>query len=110
MIVRGVDELLAMEVGGGAAQTVGVVAFAKVGKQAGEVDAAGGAQLGDDTLVIAFVGGEVLYFVGHVLIVRCSNIVGEAAEVPAAVGAVVGMCSGTYAKVLDTLPVAAVVS
>ena len=56
-VVFGVDELSPLDIGLGTSQTVGVVAFAKVGLELGEVDAACCAQLGDDALVVALVGG-----------------------------------------------------
>ena len=110
MIVFGVDELSSVEVGLGAAQAMGVVRFAKVGQEPREVDAACGAQLGDDALVVPLLDGEVLHLVGYILFVGCGDVVGEAAEVPAAVVSVVGVGTGAYTYILRPLPVAAVVA
>ena len=89
---------------------MGVVSFAKVGFEPREVDAACGAQLGDDALVVPLIGGEVLYLVGYILFVGCGDVVDQAAEVPAAVASVVGVGTGAYTYILRPLPVAAVVA
>lgn len=87
-----------------------MVGVAKVGQEPREVDAACGAQLGDDALVVPLLDGEVLHLVGYIMTLGCGDIVGEAAEVPAAVASVVGVGAGAYTYILRPLPVAAVVA
>ena len=87
-----------------------MVAVAEVGKQTREVDATCRAQLGDDALIVALLGGQVLHLVRHILALGRGDIVGEVAEVPPTVGAIIGVGARTYSYIRDALPVAAVVA
>ena len=110
VIVGGVYELSSMYIGRGTAQAVGVVAVAEVGAQTRKVDAACRTQFGDDALIVAFLGGQVLHFVRHILARGRGDIVGEATLVPSPVAAVVGVCTRAQTNIGNPLPIAAVVA
>ena len=110
VVVGGMYELSSMYIGRCTAQAMGVVAFAEVGEQTRKVDAACRAQFGDDALIVALLGGQVLHFVRHILARGRGDIVGEATEVPSPVAAIVGVCTRTYTNIRNALPLAAVVA
>ena len=52
----------------------------------------------------------MLYLVGYIVALWCGDVVGEAAEVPAAVAPIIGVGTGAYTYILYSLPVAAIVA
>ena len=89
VVVGGMYELSSIHIRCGTTQAMGVVAFAEVGEQTRKVDAACRAQFGDDALIVALLGGQVLHFVRHILARGRGDVVGETTEVPSPVAAVV---------------------